>query len=249
MKNEKNEDLSNIEQNEATEPKQTDEEKETIEATYRAMGRRSAAKIAEHILKENIHEDNLISDIADVDYTKGHQGKTHLQEIEGFGLFVDDLYIYGYLGREDIVYNPTGGISCTQGANGSACCIVEMLRSLVRQTIGKNSNMPHINIMHTVEIGNQTNSSILKTVAEIEKKTPIRCKWEERTLRQAFGVFVAKVDVSNIPIQELQKYIPRTGKIAFCEWVLCLLCRLYPGLFRYNGQKRINRLFTRRWKF
>ena len=213
MENEKNEDLSNIEQNEATEPKQTDEEKETIEATYRAMGRRSATNITEHILKENIHEDNLISDIADVDYTKGHQGKTHLQEIEGFGLFVDDLYIYGYLGREDIVYNPTGGISCTQGANGSACCIVEMLRSRVRQTIGKNSNMPHINIMHTVEIGNQTNSSILKTVVGIEKKTPIRKKWEEINNKKAFGVFVAKVDVSNIPIQELQRYTPDLEKL------------------------------------
>ena len=224
MKNEKNEDLSNIEQNEATEPKQTDEEKETIEATYRAMGRRSAAKIAEHILKENIHEDNLINDIANVDYTKGHQGKTHLQEIEGFGLFVDDLYIYGYLGREDIAYNPTGGISCTQGANGSACCIVEMLRSLVRQTIGKNSNLPHINIMHTVEIGNQTNSSILNTIAQIEKKQPIRKKWEERTLRQAFGVFVAKVDVSNIPIQELQKYTPELEKSLFANgyYVYCV---------------------------
>ena len=230
MENEKNKDLSNIEQNEATEtneatePKQTNEEKEIIEATYRAMGRRSAAKIAEHILKENIHEENLINDIANVDYTKGHQGKTHLQEIEGFGLFVDDLYIYGYLGREDIAYNPTGGISCTQGANGSACCIVEMLRSLVRQTIGKNSNMPHINIMHTVEITNQTNSSILKTVAEIEKKAPIRKKWEERTTRQAFGVFVAKVDVSNIPIQELQKYTPELEKSLFANgyYVYCV---------------------------
>ena len=230
MENEKNEDLSNIPQNEATEtneatePKQTDEEKETIEATYKAIGKRSAAKIAEHILKENIHEENLINDIANVDYTKGHQGKTHLQEIEGFGLFVDDLYIYGYLGREDIAYNPTGGISCTQGANGSACCIVEMLRSLVRQTIGKNSNMPHINIMHTVEIGNQTNSSILKTVVEIERKTPIRKKWEERTTRQAFGVFVAKVDVSNIPIQELQKYTPELEKSLFANgyYVYCV---------------------------
>ena len=230
MENEKNEDLSNIEQNEATEtneatkPKQTDEEKETIETTYKAIGKRSAAKIAEHILKENIHEENLINDIANVDYTKGHQGKTHLQEIEGFGLFVDDLYIYGYLGREDIVYNPTGGISCTQGANGSACCIVEMLRSLVRQTIGKISNLPHINIMHTVEIANQTNSSILKTVVEIEKKTPIRKKWEERTTRQAFGVFVAKVDVSNIPIQELQKYTPELEKSLFANgyYVYCV---------------------------
>ena len=224
MENEKNEDLSNIEQNEATEPKQTDEEKETIEATYRAMGRRSAANITEHILKENIHEDNLINDIANVDYTKGHQGKTHLQEIEGFGLFVDDLYIYGYLGKEDIAYLPKGGISCTQGANGAACCIIEMLRSRVRQTIGKNSNMPHINIMHTVEIGNQTNSSILKTVVGIEKKTPIRKKWEEINNKKAFGVFVVKADVSNIPIQELQRYTPDLEKLLFANgyYIYCV---------------------------
>ena len=198
MENMKNEDLNNLEQIEAT---------ETIEATFKAMGKRSLKSIAEHILKENIHEDNLINDIADVDYTKNHQGKTHLQEIEGFGLFVDDLYIYGYLRREDIVYTPRGGVSCTEGANGSACCVVEMLRSIVRQTIGKNSNLPHINIMHTVEIKNQQNSSILKTIAEIERNHPIRRKWEERTFQQAFAVFVVKVDVSNIPIQELQKYI------------------------------------------
>ena len=221
MKNEKNKNLNNKEQNKATE---TNEEKETIETTFKAMGRRSALKIAEHILKENIHEDNLISDISNVDYTKGHQGKTHPQEIEGFGLFVDDLYIYGYLGREDIAYNPKGGISCTQGANGSACCIVELLRSLVRRTIGKNSNLPHINIMHTVEIANQQNSSILKTVAGIEKKTQTRKKWEEINNRQAFGVFVAKVDVSNITIQELQKYTPDLEKLLFTNgfYIYCV---------------------------
>ena len=206
MENEENKDLSNNIKEEATQP---------IEATFKAMGRRSIRKIAEHILKENIHENNLINDIAGVNYTKNHQGKTHLEEIEGFGLFVDDLYIYGYLRREDIVYNPTGGVSCTEGANGSACCVVEMLRSIVRQTIGKNSNLPHINIMHTVEIGNQQNSNILKTIAEIERTRAVRKKWEERTLNQAFAVFVVKVDVSNIPIQELQKYILELEKTLF----------------------------------
>ena len=206
MENEENKNLSNNIKKEATQP---------IEATFKEMGKRSLKSIAEHILKENTQENNLISDIADVEYTKNHQGKTRLQEVEGFGLFVDDLYIYGYLRREDIVYTPRGGVSCTEGANGSACSIVEMLRSIVRQTIGKNSNLPHINIMHTVEIGNQPNSNILKTIAEIEKKQPIRKKWEERTLSQAFAVFVVKVDVSNIPIQELQKYIKELEKTLF----------------------------------
>ena len=203
MKNEKNEDLNNIEQNKTTKP---NKENQTIEATYRAMGKRSALKIAEHILKENIHEDHLINDIANVNYTKNHQGKTHLKKIEGFPVFVDDLYIYGYLGREDIAYTPKGKITNTEGVDGSARQVVDLLREAVRDTIAKNSNIPHINIMHTVEIGNQQNSSILKTIEEIEKTTPTRKRWEKRNNRQAVAVFVAKVDVSNIEMEELQKY-------------------------------------------
>ena len=206
MENEKNENLNNNKKIEAT---------EIIEATFKEMGMRSLKTIAEHILKENINEENLISDISNVDYTKNNQGKTHLQEIEGFGLFVDDLYIYGYLRMEDIVFTPKGGVSCTEGGNGSASCVVEMLRSITKQTIGKNSNLPHINIMHTVEIKDIGNSSILKTIAEIEKNKAVRQKWEERTLNNAFAVFVVKVDVSNIPIQELQKYIKELEQALF----------------------------------
>ena len=206
MENEKSENLSNNKKIEAT---------EIIETTFKEMGKRSLKTIAEHILKENINEDNLISDISNVDYTKNHQGKTHLEEINGFGLFVDDLYIYGYLRKEDIVFTPKGGVSCTEGGNGSASCVVEMLRSIVKQTIGKNSNLPHINIMHTVEIKDIGNSSILNTIAEIEKNHPVRQKWEKRTINKAFAVFVVKVDVSNIPIQELQKYIKELEQTLF----------------------------------
>ena len=206
MENEKNENLSNNKKIEAM---------EIIEVTYKQMGKISLKSIAEHILKENINEENLISDISNVDYIKNHQGKTHLQEIEGFGLFVDDLYIYGYLRKEDIVFTPKGGVSCTEGGSGSASCVVEMLRSIVKQTIAKNSNLPHINIMHTVEFKDIGNSSILKTIAEIEKNHPVRQKWEERTLNQPFAVFVVKVDVSNITIQELQKYIKELQQALF----------------------------------
>ena len=180
---------------------------EIIETTFTEIGKRSLKSIAEHILKENVYEGNLINDISGVDYTKNNHGKTHLQEIDGFGLFVDDLYVYGYLRKEDIVFLPKGGVSCAEGTNGSACFVVEILRNIVKQTIGKNSNLPHINIMHTVEIKNVGNSNILKTIAGIEQEKDIKKKWEERTLQKAYAVFVVKIDVSNIPIQELQKYI------------------------------------------
>ena len=199
MENEKNETLSNIKTIEAT---------ETIETTFKEIGKRSNKAIAEHILKENVQEDNLINDIADVDYTKNHQGRTHLQELNGFGVFVDDLYIYEYLQQEEIIFNPSGGVSCTEGVNGSACRVVGILRDIVKKTIYKNSNLPHINIMHTVEIkeNENENSSILKTIEEIEETKTVRQKWEELTQLKAFAVFVIRVDVSTILIQELNKY-------------------------------------------
>ena len=110
MKNERKENLSNID--------------EIYETTFKEIGKRSLKSITEHILKENVYEGNLINDISEVDYTKNNHGKTHLQEIDGFGLFVDDLYVYGYLRKEDIVFLPKGGVSCTEGTHGSACCVV-----------------------------------------------------------------------------------------------------------------------------
>ena len=68
--------------------------KEIIETTFKEMGIRTASKIAEHRLKENTYDSNLIQDISNVEYTKGHLGRTHLQEIPGFKIFVDDLFPY-----------------------------------------------------------------------------------------------------------------------------------------------------------
>ena len=64
--------------------------KDCIETTFKEMGIRAEKSIAEHILKENVYGSNLISDISSVDYTRGHLGETHLREIQGFPIFVDD---------------------------------------------------------------------------------------------------------------------------------------------------------------
>ena len=67
--------------------------KQCIETTFKEMGIRADKGIAEQILKENAYENNLIADISTVDYTKVHKGKTHLQQIDGFGVFCR-RYIY-----------------------------------------------------------------------------------------------------------------------------------------------------------
>ena len=144
---------------------------ECIETTFKQMGIRASKGVAEHILKDNAYEDNLISDISTVDYTKGNKGKTHLQEIPGFGIFVDDLYVYGYLRKEDIVYNRVGGIQCSTGANGSASYIIEQIRAIVKYTLGRdNPSSLHTSIMHTIALDKKSKGTILETIDKIEKK-------------------------------------------------------------------------------
>ena len=182
------------------------EREQCIETTFKQMGVRSQKSIAEHILKENVYGGNLISDIASVDYTKGHLGKTHLREIPGFPIFVDDLYLHGYLGEEDIVYDRSGGVCCTTGNGGSASYILEQIRAIVRYTIGSDSPTNiHIHFMHTVALGKRSVGTIESTILAIEKGSDVRQKWKEyNSGKEPVSAFVVKVDVSNIPIQKLQ---------------------------------------------
>ena len=180
---------------------------ECIETTFKEMGIRAEKKIAEHILKENIYDDNLISDISETDYTANNNGKTHLKPIDGCGLFVDDLYIYGYLGVGDIVFDRNGGINCTTGNNGSASFVIEQVRAIVKYTIGKDNPLPiHINFMHTIEIGKAKGGRIFSTIEGIEEHINIKQKWKEcNNGEKPIGAYVLKIDVSNIPLQTLQE--------------------------------------------
>ena len=179
---------------------------ECIETTFKQMGIRAGKGVAEHILKDNAYEDNLISDISTVDYTKGHKGQTHLREIPGFCIFVDDLYVYGYLRKEDIVYNRKGGVQCTTGTNGSASYIIEQIRGIVKYTLGRdNPSSLHTSIMHTIALDKKSKGTILETIDKIEKNTDVLAKWKEyNNVEEAAAAFVIKVDVSNIPLEKLQ---------------------------------------------
>ena len=181
--------------------------KNVIEATYKEMGKRAEKAVAFHILRENLHEENLINDVSNVNYLKGNEGRTTLRQIPNIGVFVDDIYVYGYLRKEDIVYDKTGRVVCTQGENGSASCIIENLRSISKQTISKNSPLPHINIMFTFRMCEEEveRGNTLKTIRLIERKKKVYDSWKNRTLQEAKAVFVAKIDVSNISLSDLEE--------------------------------------------
>ena len=57
--------------------------------------------VAVHLLLENSYESNLVSDIAKVDYLAGTLGRTNLRPLAGLQPFVDDIYVFDYLSREE----------------------------------------------------------------------------------------------------------------------------------------------------
>ena len=85
--------------------------------TFEDMGLRCEKNVATHLLLENAYESNLLSDISKVDYLAGNLGRTNLRPLEGLPAFVDDIFVYGYLSREECVFRK-GKLSCTSGEQG-----------------------------------------------------------------------------------------------------------------------------------
>ena len=91
-----------------TATKQTFESEDTANTatkqTFRSMGLRCNKSVATHLLLENAYESNLLSDISKVDYLAGNLGRTNLRPLVGLPPFVDDIFVFGYLSREECVF-------------------------------------------------------------------------------------------------------------------------------------------------
>ncbi|KAK3738127.1 hypothetical protein RRG08_027740 [Elysia crispata] len=183
-----------------------------VQATFQSMGLRVEKAVAAHLLLENTHESNLVPDIARVDYLTGNLGRIHLRPLEGLSTFVDDVYVFGYLRREDCVVRG-GSLSCTTGEGGAAKNTIHRIANAVYESVGKDpdgSTRGHIqtNLVHTIAVRERTEgSAIRETIARIEFDTQEKAlgKWRELYPGdEPAGLFVAKVDVSEIPMGELQ---------------------------------------------
>ena len=156
--------------------------------TFRDMG-----NVATHLLLENAYDSNLLSDISKVDYLAGNLGRTNLRPLEGLPVFVDDIFVFGYLSREK------------SGEQGAAKLVVESIANALERALGKRDYMQTA-IVHTVATGNPGSSTIRATTAKIEKDTFYKAKrkWEEiHPQKEIVGYFVAKCDVSEVPLEEL----------------------------------------------
>ena len=180
------------------------------------MGLWSEKAVSAHLLLENAYESNLVSDISKVDYLAGSLGRTHLRPLPGLPTFVDDVYVFGYLRREDCVFQG-GGLSCTTGEDSSAKHTIARISTAVRECMGTppdgtTRGYMQANIVHTIAArDNAEGGAIRATVSRIEYDTgkKAQAKWRELYPdTEPAGLFVAKVDVSEIPMDELQASLP-----------------------------------------
>ena len=163
-------------------------------------------------MQENVWGSNLIPDIAGVDYFAGHQGRTNLQPLDGLPVFVDDFYVYGPLRENEIVRVHGRKPACTTGENGSGKRVVSQISLFVRQVWGCEDGFKNVATVHA----NSRSSRIVATVKKIEKETDYRARrrWNELYPQQKpAAYFVAKVDVSELPIKKLQKGLPAMRRL------------------------------------
>ena len=172
------------------------------------MGLRSEKAVAAHLLLENAHESNLVPDIAKVDYLAGNLGRTNLRSLVGLPPFVDDIYVFGYLSREECVFR-NRRLSCTSGKDGCAKLVVANIANALERALGK--CRANTAIVHTVGEGKAESSSIRATIAKIEKTTSHKAKRNWFGLhpgKEIAGYFVAKCDVSEVSLKELHRALP-----------------------------------------
>ena len=118
--------------------------------TYRDIGLRAEKKVAHHLLIENAYENNLITDIAEVDYTEGHLRRTDLWELDGIPMFIDDIYVYTYLIKDEVVYKGNKP-NLTTGEEDQAKKVVVAIQMCIGATFGVNEKRVNVVILYTIK--------------------------------------------------------------------------------------------------
>jgi len=109
--------------------------------TFESIGLWCKKAVAKHLLLENVYESNLLSDISKVDYVAGNLGRTNLRPLEGLPVFVDDIFVFGYLAREECVFQKEK-LHCTSGQKGAAKLVVASIANAFERALGKRVHIP-----------------------------------------------------------------------------------------------------------
>ena len=178
----------------------------TLVSTFKEIGLRSEKRLSYHLLLENTYENDLLSDISNVDYTKGNLGPTDLEPLEGLEMFIDDIYVYGYLSRSSLA-DKAGKALLSTGENGHAKRVVGAIQMCIGASFGTGEAFIPVQIIQTIRTN--TFGIVGKTIEAIERKSNNECidQWRYITNEDPTACFVAKLDVSKVPIQKLHRHL------------------------------------------
>ena len=184
----------------------TDQSQSVIRATFHSMGIRAEKGIGIYLL-ENAYDSNLIPDISTVDYLTEHQGRTHLSPLEGLPLFVDDIYVYGYVSRQNVVV-AKGKVLRSSGENGYAKQVVVAIHGGIQNSFGRDQKFVHTSIVNTINA--KSIGVIGSMVRRVERETENKTldAWKRIYGENPYEIFVTKLDVSEIPIEDIEAGIP-----------------------------------------
>ena len=184
------------------------------------IGLQVRSNLANTILLENTYDSNLVSDISKVDYLRGNLGATDLQPLEGLDPFVDDIYVFGFCSREQLV--STGRRVQFDPKSQAAKATVRAISGAM-STAMPGKKMYDISIQNTIRT--DTVGSICKTIEAIERaiRGETRKKWLElrngkdfvpniQEQEEVCAIFVAKVDLSEYTIQRIEEVLPSIHK-------------------------------------
>ena len=179
------------------------EQSTDVSATLQDMGIRAKNRVLAHLLLENAYENNLLPDISECDYLRGHLGTTSLRRLSGLPAFVDDIFVYGYVSEEDIFRS--GGKPLCKNAKG----IVSRISMAAKETFLR--FLP-TSVVHTVCKGK---GQISSTVADIERRIEEKtlAVWKKIYNGNPGGIFVAKVDTSELAIEDVDKNIEKLARL------------------------------------
>ena len=139
-----------------------------VVSSFKEIGLRSEKRLSYHLLLENTYENNLLSDISNVDYTKGNLGPTDLEPLEGLEMFIDDIHVYGYLSKSTLA-DKRGKVLLSTGKNGHAKRVVGAIQMCIGASFGTGEAFIPVQIIQTIRTN--TFGIVGKTIEAIERKS------------------------------------------------------------------------------
>ena len=141
-------------------------------------------------------------------------------------MFIDEIYVYGYLSRSSLV-DKAGKALLSTGENGHAKRVVGAIQMCIGASFGTGEAFIPVQIIQTIRTN--TFGIVGKTIEAIERKSNNECieQWRyitnEALEEDPTACLVAKLDVSKVPIQKLhwhlhtfQKHLLAIGYNLYC---------------------------------